>query len=109
MAQIIQASIDLNKIDKSKIVTTDKNGKPFANGAKYLNVTITINDEPDNYGNHASIKLNQTQEERAAKATPTYLGNGKIVWTKEATTVDRTRQITGEWKENNFDTDDLPF
>jgi hypothetical protein len=47
MAKIISASIDLTKIDKSKVQTVDKNGKPFKNGGKYINVSITINDEAD--------------------------------------------------------------
>ena len=80
MAQIINASIDLTKIDKSKIVTTDKSGQPFKNGAKYYNIQVVINDEADQYGNDAAIRDNQTQAEREAGAKPTYLGNGKTVW-----------------------------
>ncbi len=70
-------SIDLNKIDKSKVVTTDKNGKPFENGAKYLNIVLWINDEADQYGNNASIQVSQTKEEKEAKQKVTYLGNLK--------------------------------
>jgi len=103
MAQIIQASIDLNKIDKSKIVTTDKNGNPFKNGAKYLNVSITINDEPDTYGNHASIAINQSQQEREAGQAKVYLGNGKIVWSSQP------KNAPQQNPENNSDSDDLPF
>lgn len=102
MAQIIQASIDLNKIDKSKIQTTDKNGNPFKNGQKYLNVSITINDDPDTYGNHASISVAQSKEEREAGQPKVYLGNGKIVWSSQA-------KAPQESFGNNADTDDLPF
>lgn len=109
MAQIIQASIDLNKIDKSKIQTTDKNGNPFKNGAKYLNVSITINDDPDNYGNHASIAINQSKEEREAGQAKVYLGNGKIVWTQAAKETDHTRKTVGNWNNNNSTEDSLPF
>ena len=80
MAKIISASIDLTKIDKSKVQTVDKNGKPFKNGAKYLNVSITINEDADQYGDHASIKVNQTKDERDRGEPAVYLGNGKIVW-----------------------------
>lgn len=82
MAKLINASIDLAKIDKSKIVTTDKNGQPFANGAKYLNISIWINDQPDQYGNIASISINQTKEEREAGQKKIYIGNGKDVQPK---------------------------
>jgi hypothetical protein len=69
---IINASIDLTKIDKSKI-------NNHANGAKYLSISIFINDEPDKYGNNVSIALAQTKEEREAKQNRVYLGNGKTV------------------------------
>jgi len=83
MARIVNASIDLNKIDKARLVTVDKNGNAFKNGAKYLNVTITVNDEHDQYGNDVGISLSQTVEERQAKAKRTFIGNGKTVWKNE--------------------------
>lgn len=78
MAQIISVSIDLNKLDKSRIIT----GK---NGAKYYNITINVNDDKDQYGNDASVITSQTQEERQAKAPKTYLGNGRVVWSNNST------------------------
>lgn len=74
MAQIISASIDLMKIDKSKIVE----GK---NGAKYVNISVILNDEKDKFGNDCAITLGQSKEEREAKEAKVYLGNGKTVWT----------------------------
>ena len=79
MSTLINASIDLSKIDKSKIKTTDKFGQPFKNGAKYLDVNIWINDEADQYGNIASISISQSKEEREAGAKRVYIGNGKPV------------------------------
>ena len=72
MATIIAASIDLAKIDKSRIQQK--------NGALYYNITITINDEADKYGNICSITTNQSKEERESKAKKQYIGNGKMVW-----------------------------
>ncbi len=77
---IISASIDLAKIDTSRIVA----GK---NGAKYYNISININDEADQYGNNASVVTNQTKEERDAKTAKVYLGNGKTVWSSEGAPV----------------------
>lgn len=74
---MLTGSIDLNKIDKTKIVTTDKNGNPFENGAKYLNVVVWLNDEADKYGNSASIQISQSKEERDAGVKATYIGNLK--------------------------------
>jgi hypothetical protein len=77
MSKMLTGSIDLNKINKTNIVTTDKNGKPFENGAKYLNVVVWINDEFDKYGNNASIQISQSNEERDAGAKAIYIGNLK--------------------------------
>ena len=73
MAGIIKASINLNAIDKSKIIEGKK--------GKYLPITITVNDEPDQFGNQGPVVVEQTKDERDAKAPKTYLGNVKVVWT----------------------------
>ena len=73
MASIIKASIDLNKIPKEKIFVGKK--------GKYLPITITINDELDQFGNQGPVVVEQTKEEREAKGAKTYLGNVKVVWT----------------------------
>ena len=73
MASIINASINLNEIPKHKIIDGKK--------GKYLPITITINDECDNFGNQGPITVGQTKEERESKAAKVYLGNVKVVWT----------------------------
>ena len=73
MASIIKASIDLNKIPKDKIFVGKK--------GKYLPITITINDEVDQFGNQGPVVVEQSKEEREAKTPKTYLGNVKVVWT----------------------------
>ena len=73
MASIIKASINLNSIPKDKIFVGKK--------GKYLPITITLNDEPDQFGNQGPVVVEQTKEERDAKAPKTYLGNVKVVWT----------------------------
>jgi hypothetical protein len=83
MATIASASINFDKIDQSKLIQ-GKNGQ-------YFNVTITINDEPDKFGNNVTIVESQSVEEREAKKSKNYLANGKVIWTSE--------------KKNN----DLPF
>ena len=74
--KIISASIDLNKIDRSKLIA----GK---NGAEYLNIDITVKDEKDNFGNDTAITLKQTKEERESKAKKVFIGNGKTMWEGE--------------------------
>ena len=75
MAQLISASIDVTKISKDKLVKGEK--------GTYLNITISINDEVDQYKNIASIYESQSKEERESKAKKNYLGNGKIAWSSE--------------------------
>ena len=73
MASIIKTSINLNNIPKEKIFIGKK--------GKYLPITITLNDEVDQFGNQGPIVVEQTKEERDAKAAKIYLGNCKVVWT----------------------------
>ncbi len=72
MAGIIKGSINLMAVPKDKII----NGKK----GKYIPVTITVNDEQDQFGNFGPIIVDQTKEEREAKAEKTYLGNVRVVW-----------------------------
>jgi len=74
----------------------------------YDKYTMSINDTQDNYGNNASIYVQQTKEEREAKAKKVYVGNGKVQWTDgkivKAEFVEKTIQSTSEKIEG-----DLPF
>ena len=100
MSKILTGSIDLSKIDKTKIVDRDKNGNLFSNGAKYLNVVVWLNDEADQYGNNASIQISQSKEEREAGVKATYIGNLKEPQSRNnEPTSARTASVA----------DDLPF
>lgn len=72
MASIIKTSINLEAIPKDKIIQGKK--------GKYLPITLTLNDEVDNYGNQGPVVVEQSKEEREAKAPKVYLGNVKVVW-----------------------------
>lgn len=98
--QIIQASIDLTRIDESKI-------KQHANGAKYYPISIIINDQKDQYGNDVAITTNQTKEERESGQKKTYIGNGKIVYTKAPEGGGEPTQ--GASSESSDTGNDLPF
>lgn len=65
MAKLLTGSINLSKIDKTKLFT----GKT---GDKYLNVAIWVNDEVDNYGNCASVQQSTKKDEPKI-----YIGNLK--------------------------------
>ena len=104
MASIIKTSINLDQIDKSKIYIGKK--------GKYLPITITLNDELDNFGNNGPIIIEQTKEEREAKAPKTYLGNVKVVWTNGTNVATPPREdAQGQQAPTSFaaQSDDLPF
>ena len=73
MASIIKASLNLSEIPKDKVIVGKK--------GKYLPITITLNDEVDQFGYQGPIVVAQTKEEREAKQNKTYLGNVQVVWT----------------------------
>jgi len=73
MAGIIKTSINLALIPKDKIIKGKK--------GQYLPISISVNDEPDQFGNQGPVIVDQSKEERDAKAAKTYLGNCKVVWT----------------------------
>ncbi len=100
MSTLINASIRVDKLPKEKFIK----GK---DGAVYYNLTIAVNDET-RYGNNVGIMDSQTKEEREAKKTKLYLGNGKVVWTDgNVTLAEREEQTTtNQVKE---ETADLPF
>ena len=107
MASIIKFSIDLNKIPKDKIIEGKK--------GMYLPMTVTINNEVDQYGNQGPVVVEQSKDEREAEVPKTYLGNAKVVWTdgknvekapwvEQDKSAGKTRVVILE-----DDGDDLPF
>ena len=102
MASIIKASINLNEIPKDKIIIGKK--------GKYLPVTITLNDEVDQFGNQGPIVVAQTKEEREAKQNKTYLGNVQVVWTNGDNVAAAPRQDQPQQAQAQPEpADDLPF
>lgn len=104
MASIINASINLNEIPKNKIIDGKK--------GKYLPITITLNDETDQFGNQGPITVAQSKEERESKASKVYLGNVQVVWTN-GNNVDAAKR-DGQQRQQQTQSftpqpDDLPF
>ena len=67
----ISASIDVTKIDKSKLIDGKK--------GTYLNITTFVNlDEKDQYDNNGMITQSVTQAEREAGTRGAILGNTKV-------------------------------
>ena len=68
--QMIQLKIDVSKIDKTKLY----NGKK----GTYLDATLFLYDQVDQYGNHGFIVQSVSKEERESGVKGTVLGNVKI-------------------------------
>ena len=103
MASIIKTSIDLTKIDKTKIIDGKK--------GKYLPITITINDEVDQFGNQGPVIISQSKEEREGKMDKTYLGNVQVVWTNgdNVAAAPRDNQPNTQAQQPAAVEEDLPF
>ena len=103
MASIIATSINLNKIPKDKIVDGAK--------GKYLPITITLNDELDQFGNNGPVTVQQSKEERDAKVEKIYLGNVKVVWTNDQNVgvAPKQQQPQAATPQPAQPVDDLPF
>ena len=71
--KIISASINLNKINKSKLVK----GK---DGNEYLNISIICNDSENDWGKHVTITEGQSEQERKDKEKKNFIGSGKTVY-----------------------------
>ena len=103
MASIIKTSINLGNIPKDKIFKGKK--------GQYLPITITINDELDQFGNQGPVVVEQSKEEREAKTPKTYLGNVRVVWTngENVDTAPRDEQAMAPQPAAAEPEGDLPF
>lgn len=99
MAKLLSLSIDVTKIDKSRLYK----------GAKgtYLNITVGVNDDADQFGNQVSCWENQTEEERKAKAQRNFLGNGKVLFSDDHKA--KAQEVSNEPSAVDVSGDELPW
>ena len=101
MAKLLTGSIcltDLNKAAKeahSAFLRSEKNKKI------YVNVKVWINDDADQFGNHAQIMLNPKKDAETEKV---YIGNLKYIEKKEPEPI-TVEEVADEIPVD----DDLPF
>lgn len=100
--QIISASINVELIDKTKLIKGKK--------GTYYNFDIIINDGPNEYGNDTSICIEQSKEERTSKQKRVYLGSGKTVFkTSPAIAPEDTYIQSSKKDQGDDDYNKLPF
>lgn len=92
-------------INKDKIKFNEKG---------WANIDIFVSDDTNQYGQNVSSAMSQTLEQREAKEDRVYIGNGKVVHTKDGRIVVAEKQepqLTGAAQSmagREIDTD-LPF
>jgi hypothetical protein len=97
MASLINLNINVENLPKEKFVKGKK--------GVYYNLTISVNDETNQFGQNVSAFDSQTKEEREAKKPKQYIGNGKVVWTDGKSTKAQ-QEAQPQDNDNNVD---LPF
>lgn len=97
---LININLSLDRIDKARIIVKD--------GKKYLNLTVASSKEVDKFGNTHQVYHTPSKEEREAKASKVFCGNGKeIVFNN---TPPQQQQFTPPPPTTNASpVDDLPF
>ena len=83
-----------------------------AKGEKGIELTISINDEVNDYDQNISGYVSQTKEQRDAKAKKFFIGNGKTFWTDGKITVAKKKEVLNAepmLPEQEDGKDDLPF
>ena len=98
MSALLNVSLRVDKLPREKFVM----GK---DGAVYLNFTVAVNDEPNQFGQNVSAYDSQTKEEREAKKAKNYLGNGSVVWTDGNINAVKKEAAAGK----QVEVADLPF
>lgn len=74
MAAIIAGYMSLTKLKEIVETIECKDEKGFK-------VTITINDETNEYGQNVAMFAEQSKEQRDNQVPRYYCGNGKVIWT----------------------------
>lgn len=69
---------------------------------KYTPITVSINDETNEYGQNVSAWKEQTREQRLAKEKRDFVGNGKVIWTDGSITAVKKKEEQ-ETESDDFD------
>ena len=104
---------DLNIVSKNGSLEFISYKDQFGIGTQINFVNTRLNDELDNFGNNGPVVVQQSKEERDAKAEKVYLGNVKVVWTNgtnvEVAPRDAQPQAAAAPQPAAQVEDDLPF
>ena len=103
MGHLLSLKLDVKKIPKEK----------YFNGEKgvYIDLTIGVDDEPNEYGQTVKAWVEQTKEERDEKMQRVFVGNGTGIWSDGKPVFVRQRKvgIGLDSQANQIKKNDLPF
>ena len=101
MTKGINLRINVSRIDKSKLFHGKK--------GVYLDMTLFLEDKPNEYENNGVIRQSQTKQEREDKVQARILGDAKIFWESESTTKIAQKKVEEPKPQEDFVEDDIPF
>jgi hypothetical protein len=104
MASLIELKLDLEKLKKEKYFKGKK--------GTYYTVTLSVSDDTNDWGQNVSAFDSLTKEERDAKVSKNFVGNGKVIWTDgKITKADIQENSSSSKKSKSIlgEDDDLPF
>ena len=106
MASLSEIYVKKSTLETILRALNAKQGKD-AEGVK---LTISLSDQPNNFGQNVSAYVAQTKEQRDTKKPLFYVGNGKTFWSKGETPVPQREQPTpGPQTVTAANDNDLPF
>ena len=73
MSQLLSLSLKVGTL-RNLPKRTDKNGN------EYFDITISVDDKADRYGNNVSAWQRQSKEDREAKKERNFVGNGIVIY-----------------------------
>ena len=74
-----------------------------------VKITISLSDQPNNFGQNVSAYVAQTKEQREAKTPLFYVGNGKTFWSKGETPCPQREQPTQAQPVTSANDNEPPF
>jgi len=82
-----------------------------AKGLKGVSLTISMNDETNDYGQNIQSYVSQSKEDREAKKPKFWTGSGKVFWSdgKPAMVAEKKQAHQSKAEYAEKETSDLPF
>ncbi|MEL4307411.1 hypothetical protein [Joostella sp. CR20] len=78
-------------------------------GDNGVNLTVSLNNETNDYGQNLSAWVSQSKEDREAGKSKYYVGNGKCFWTDGSIVVAEKKEAQATPVQADSNDDDLPF